>query len=79
MSFILNGNRYHFIIASDIIRDGLGIELHRSDTNECIAEIFRNDHLRQIQFSCWEQDVPFEAIDRLIQEFEVSVERTFQT
>lgn len=78
MSFVVNGNTYHFEVASDIIRDGLGIEVYLSDGREILAGIFRNDHLKKIQFSSFKLDIHLEVIEELMRRFELSVGRNFQ-
>lgn len=77
MSFVIEGVTYHFEVASDVICDGLGIEVYRSDNHQILTKIFRNDHLKQLQFSSFELDIPLAVIERLMQKFEVHVGRKF--
>ncbi len=78
MTAVINKVNYEFIIASDVIRDGLGIELWNKDENVMLAEIFRNDNLKTIQFYSVQIDLPLEVLELLIAEFESRVGRTFQ-
>lgn len=61
-----------------MIRDGLGIELWNKDENVMLAEIFRNDKLKTIQFHSVQLDIPLEVLELLIAEFENRIGRTFQ-
>ncbi len=78
MPFAVDNRRYEIMIASDVIRDGLGCELWDADKNEMLIEIFRNDQLKQIQYYSEAIDVPFEVIERLLKAFEERVGREFQ-
>jgi hypothetical protein len=57
-------SEYSQIVASDIDRDGLGLELWEG--KEQIAEIFRSDREQQLKISLWKQDLPVELIEKLI-------------
>lgn len=72
------GVDYEFIIAIDIQRDGLGIELWDYPQTEILAEIFRNDAKKCIEFYADKKGVPLEAIEELIKSFDLRVGRTFQ-
>ena len=52
------------LIASDVDRDGLGLELWEGD--EQVAEIFRWDGKRELTISIWKQDLPLETIEGFI-------------
>ena len=56
---------YRLQIASDVIRDGLGVELI-DETNEVVAEVFRRDSDNRLLFSSFKEDVPFVEIEKLI-------------
>lgn len=71
-------NDYEFIVASDVQRDGLGIELWNHPPTEILAEIFRNDAKRVIEFYVDKKGVPLEAIEVLISKFDQHVGRVFQ-
>lgn len=72
------GIDYEFIVASDVQRDGLGIELWDYPRTEILAEIFRNDAKRILEFYADKKGVPLEAIEELIKRFDLHVGRVFQ-
>lgn len=56
---------FRFQLASDVIRDGLGVEL--LDHNHCVlAEIFRCDRDHTLTISLFTENLPFAAIEMLI-------------
>ncbi len=52
-------------VASDVIRDGLGVEL-LSETGAVLAEVFRWDTKHAVTFSAFSEDLPLEAVRMLI-------------
>ena len=52
-------------IASDIIRDGLGVELLNRN-GDIIAEVFRCDADHSVRVSCWSNAVTQEVLDWLL-------------
>jgi len=78
MDFQVENIEYELLKASDISRDGVGIELWDKTAGKLIAEIFRNDTKRQIVFYCEKVELPYEIIITLINEFENSVGKDFQ-
>ena len=72
------GKAYQFIIASDIQRNGLGLELWDHPQTEILAEIFRNDSTKCIELYVDKKGVPLEAIEELIRRFDTHVGRIFQ-
>jgi hypothetical protein len=78
MDFIFADVTYELITASDVIRDGLGIELWNKDKHEMIAEIFRNDNLKKIEFFSVECRLPIEVLEFFISQFEKRVGREYQ-
>ena len=57
---------WHKILASNIDRDGLGLELWNDE--EEVAEVFRSDKLQTLTVSVWQENVPLELIEDLIVE-----------
>ena len=55
---------YSQLLASDIWRDGLGLELWDGDDH--VAEIFRSDRERTLAISLWREDIPLEIIEEFI-------------
>lgn len=78
MRFSIDNIEYELIIASDVIRDGLGIELWNKSENKMLAEIFRNDDKEKILFFSEKIEIPFEAIEKLIIGFNERVGRDYQ-
>ena len=78
MEFTLENITYELILASDVIRDGLGLELWNKNENKLLIEIFRNDSKKKIEFYSEKSDLPFEIIEKLLEEFELKVGRQFQ-
>ena len=52
-------------VASDIVRDGLGVELLDSK-NQVVAEVFRCDADHTVSFTQYVEQVPLHAIELLI-------------
>jgi len=52
-------------VASDIIRDGLGVELIDA-ANQVVAEVFRCDADQTVSFSQFVESLPLSAIELLI-------------
>jgi hypothetical protein len=53
------------IVASDVIRDTLSLELW--DGKEQIAEIAYSDTTHKMTVSVWRQDMPLEIIEEMIE------------
>jgi hypothetical protein len=61
----MNQRSYKLQFASDIVRDGLGVELIDEGFN-VHAEVFRCDKDHTVVFSAFSKDIPFAQIERLI-------------
>ena len=57
---------YRFQVASDVIRDGLGVELAETDGN-VLAEVFRCDTDRSLKISLFCDELPFSQVEKLVQ------------
>ena len=57
---------YRFQIASDIIRDGLGVELIDAD-GTVLAEVFRCDADHSLKVALFCDDLPFVQVEKLVQ------------
>lgn len=55
---------YRFQLASDVVRDGLGLELHVN--GNVLAEVFRCDADNSLTVSVYAEDVPFIFIEKLL-------------
>jgi len=53
-------------IASDVVRDGLGVELISASGN-VLAEVFRRDADHTVTFSAFATDIPLDAVRMLIE------------
>ena len=78
MTFEVDNKQYEIIVASDVERDGLGIELWDHGSDLMLMEIFRHDKKKKITFHSGNFDAPFEVVEKLIQDFEERVGRQFQ-
>jgi hypothetical protein len=58
-------HNYTTQIASDIDRDGVGVEL-LSETGEVVAEVFRSDRDHTVVVSTFSFDVPLRALELLL-------------
>ncbi|WP_231600552.1 MULTISPECIES: hypothetical protein [Burkholderia] len=59
------GRVFRLQMASDVLRDGLGLELV-NDHEEVVAEVFRSDVNNSVEVSLFERDLPFVEIERLL-------------
>nr|WP_320117450.1 hypothetical protein [uncultured Marinifilum sp.] len=78
MKLTIDKKEYELIIASDVIRDGIGLEIWEKSSNSMIVEIFRNDSKRQIEFFSEKVDVPLDLIEKSIEIFNEKIGRDFQ-
>ncbi|MBP2199047.1 hypothetical protein [Pantoea cypripedii] len=60
--------KYNLVRGSDIIRDGMYLELSEAGTSPLrqIAEVFYSDVTHEFFFSCYEGSIPLEEIEKLI-------------
>ena len=58
-------HRYSTQVASDVIRDGLGVEL-LSEDGQVVAEVFRCDRDHTVLLNTFSFDIPLAAIEQLI-------------
>ena len=67
-NYKFENREFYFVIASDIIRDGIGVELWEIKTSKEIhlAEIFRNDNKRKVEFTANVKELPFKVIEIII-------------
>ncbi|WPP01977.1 hypothetical protein SFA35_11740 [Pseudomonas sp. HR96] len=56
---------YRLQIASDVIRDGLGVELIDATHRVC-AEVFRCDADNTLKISLFAEDLPFVQVEHLL-------------
>ncbi|MEQ5122165.1 hypothetical protein [Morganella morganii] len=68
-----NGTRYEIIRGSDIVRDGMYLELRLPDTSpvEQLAEIFYSDVTHEFSISILADNLQLSIIERLVAEAKV--------
>lgn len=68
-----NGTRYEIITRSDIVRDGMYLELRLPDTFPVkqLAEIFYSDVTHEFSISIFADNLPLSIIERLVAEAKV--------
>jgi hypothetical protein len=59
--------RFGLIRGSDLQRDGMYLELSESGAGKAVAEVFYSDETGRMRFSAYEEDIPLEAIELLIE------------
>lgn len=67
---IHDGIEYKLARGSDIVRDGMYLELTMANTDPVlqIAEVFYSDVTHQFTLTCFEPNIPLEAIETLIEQ-----------
>ena len=75
----IEGRVFSYTIASDIIRNGLGAELNEVIDGEevFVAEVFRNDTNCKVEFNTFEANLPYAALVKLFEIFELKVTHEF--
>lgn len=65
-----NGARYTSLMASDLQRDGMGLEMHRTacGLDSVVAEVFYSDANGSWTLNTFDCDVPLELVDELVAE-----------
>lgn len=59
--------RFGLIRGSDVQRDGMYLELLDSGVGKAVAEVFYSDETGRMSFSAYEEDIPLEAFELLIE------------
>jgi hypothetical protein len=71
------GIRYTTVVASDLVRDGVGLELHwhfdRQDV--VVAEIFASDKDGSWTLSTFGCDIPLEVVEEFVTEAKARLKR----
>lgn len=65
---VFDGVEYSFVRGSDIVRDGMFLEVNKSKAgmNQQVAEVFYSDVTSTFYLSCFEEEVPLTFIEELI-------------
>lgn len=69
MELKIDNKDYKIIIASNVIRDGIGLEIWDTETDKMIIEIFRTDSDQRIEFYTEKITVPIELIEKSLEIF----------
>jgi hypothetical protein len=74
----LHGAQYSTVVASDLERDGMGLELHWhcQGQDAVVAEVFMSDKDGSWTLNTFECDVPLELIEELIAEAKARLKKT---
>lgn len=67
-SNLIAGRSYALQRGSDVIRDGMFLELYDGTdaSGECLAEIFYSDQTNDMVFTGFKEDLPLQAVEWLI-------------
>lgn len=57
--------KYRYQVASDVVRDGLGLEL-LDDRSNVLAEVFRCDANNSLTISLFSEGLPFAEVEKLV-------------
>ena len=70
MNLDYRGSRYSTLMASDIHRDGVGLELHghSGGQDQLAAEVFFSDATGSWTVNTFDRDIPLELLEQLIAE-----------
>ncbi|MEN8816157.1 MAG: hypothetical protein ABF274_04710 [Nonlabens sp.] len=63
------------VIASDVIRDGIGIEVYKN--NKLVLEIFRSDKDKNRIVNLFQKDIPLSWIEESLEVFRKEIPRDF--
>ena len=64
---------YKVVLGSDVIRDGMYLELSEDGGNASIAEVLFSDETGKFVLNTYGNDVPLEAIEWLVSEARLSL------
>jgi len=64
----VNGVGYQFVRGSDVIRDGMYIEVSIEGSSPLLilAEVFYSDQTAAFTLSCFEENIPLDVVEELI-------------
>lgn len=78
MELKIDNKDYKLLIASDVIRNGIGLEIWDAETDKLIIEIFRADSDQRIDFYTEKITVPIELIEKSLEIFNKRIGKEFQ-
>jgi hypothetical protein len=65
---VADGTKYSIIRGSDVDRDGMYLELSETESKKVIAEVFYSDRTHDFSITCFQEDIPLNLIESLIQD-----------
>lgn len=67
--------KFELIRGSDVLRDGMYLELYVSGTSPLrqVAEVFYSDVTQEFFLTCYEENIPLEAVENLISKARISL------
>ncbi|CCQ11270.1 hypothetical protein PALB_21570 [Pseudoalteromonas luteoviolacea B = ATCC 29581] len=76
----INDRTFSFQIASDVVRNSIGVELYEyiKGENVLVAEFVRNDTTRTIEFNASGIILPYEVLLELQAVFEAEIPKQFE-
>jgi len=78
MELKIDNKNYKIIIASDVNRDGIGLEIYDTETDKLIIEIFRADTDQRLDFYSENTTVAIELIEKSLKIFNQRIGKEFQ-
>ena len=78
MELKIDNKDYKLLIASEVIRNGIGLEIWDAETDKLIIEIFRADSDQRIDFYTEKITVPIELIEKSLEIFNKRIGKEFQ-
>lgn len=78
MKLKIDNKEYEILIASDVNRDGIGLEIWDAVMDRMIIEIFRDDTEQRIDFYSKNITVPIELIEKSLEIFNQRIGKKFK-
>ena len=78
MELKIDNKEYKLIIASEILRDGIELDIWDNEKNKLIIEIIRADSDQRIDFYTEKITVPIELIEKSLEIFNKRIGKEFQ-
>lgn len=63
MPFECRGREYHYVVGSDLQRDGMYLEVTDTPSGPLVLEVFYSDQTDQMTFTAGREDLPFELVE----------------
>ncbi|HAF6280021.1 TPA: hypothetical protein G9F26_004226 [Salmonella enterica] len=71
----MSKTKFELIRGSDVLRDGMYLELYVSEASPLrqVAEVFYSDVTQEFFLTCYEDNIPLEAVEKLISKARISL------